>query len=128
MTMLVLDSGAVSMLAERSKQALALIRAFRREGLWPPLVPSPVLVECLTGDGRRDAPTNQFLKACDVREELPVETARRAARLRTKARRGSVIDALVVATVEPGWTVLTTDSDDITALASWTTGVNVEAI
>ncbi len=50
--MLVLDSGAVTGLAERSGRAAALIAAFRREGLWPPVVPSVVLVECLTGMGR----------------------------------------------------------------------------
>jgi hypothetical protein len=37
--MLVLDSGAVTHLAERSARAAALIAALRAEGLWPPLVP-----------------------------------------------------------------------------------------
>ena len=47
--MLVLDSGAVTRLAERSRDALALILALRGEGLWPPMVPAVVLVECLQG-------------------------------------------------------------------------------
>jgi hypothetical protein len=51
--MLVLDSGAVSRLAERSRFSLALILALREEGLWPPAVPSVVLVECLHGHGVR---------------------------------------------------------------------------
>src|SRR5262249_19813921 len=46
---LVLDSGGVSFLAQRSRAAVALLAALRRDGLWPALVPSAVLVECLTG-------------------------------------------------------------------------------
>ena len=68
--MLVLDSGGVSRLAEHSRQSVALILALRDEGLWPPLVPSPVLVECLEGHVGRDAPTDRFLKTCDVAEEI----------------------------------------------------------
>jgi hypothetical protein len=124
--MLVLDSGGLSRLCERSTAALALIRALRREGLWPPLVPSAVLVESLTGDGRRDARTNLFLGGCDVIEELPDALARRAAFLRTKARRGSAVDALVVATAEPGGTVLTSDPDDLEAIAARAAGVYIE--
>lgn len=95
--LLILDSGGVSHLAERSPRALALILALREEGLWPPRVPSVVLVECLEGHAGRDAPQNRFLKACDVTAALPETLARRAALLKTRARRGSAVDALVVA-------------------------------
>src|SRR5260370_793090 len=61
--MLVLDSGGVSRLAERSRDAEALIIALRRRSLWPPTVPSTVLVECLTGRPDRDANANPPLKA-----------------------------------------------------------------
>jgi hypothetical protein len=47
---LVLDSGGVTRLAERSQQTVALILALRDEDLWPPFVPSVVLVECLHGE------------------------------------------------------------------------------
>ena len=60
--MLILDSGAVTRLAERSRRAAALILALREQGLWPPIVPSVVLVESLTGRQRADALTNRFLK------------------------------------------------------------------
>jgi 4-aminobutyrate aminotransferase-like enzyme len=60
--MLVLDSGAVSRLAERTREAAALMRALREEGLWPPIVPAAVLVECLQGQSGRDAAANRFLK------------------------------------------------------------------
>jgi hypothetical protein len=114
---LVLDSGAVSQLAERSRQAAALIQALRDEGLWPPRVPSVVLVECLQGHAGRDAVENKFLKICDIAEEVPETRARRAALLRRRARRGSAVDALVVALAEPGGTILTSDLHDLQALA-----------
>ena len=123
--MLVLDSGGVSRLAERSQQAVALIMALRDEGLWPPKVPSVVLVECLEGHAGRDAVENKFLKTCDIAEVVPEFLARRAALLRRLARRGSAVDALVVAFAEPGGTVLTSDARDLQALAAHAESVAV---
>jgi predicted nucleic acid-binding protein len=123
---LVLDSGGVSRLAERSSRAAAIITVFKREGLWPPVVPSLVLVECLSGRQDRDARTNQFLKTCDIDVVLSEERARRAAQLRSLARRGSAVDAVVVATAEPGGTVLTADLGDASALAERANGVLIE--
>jgi hypothetical protein len=114
---LVLDSAAVTRLAERSQQTLALISMLRDEGFWPPKVLSPVLVECLEGHAGRDAAENRLLKTCDIAEAVPQTLARRAAALRRLARRGSAIDALVVAYAEPGGLVLTSDPKDIQALA-----------
>jgi hypothetical protein len=122
---LVLDSGGVSRLAERSQQALALILSLRSEGLWPPEVPSVVLVECLQGHAGRDAIENRFLKTCDVVEVVTELLARRAATLRRLARRGSAVDALVVAFAEPGGTVLTADPHDLQALAAHADGVAI---
>lgn len=126
--MLVLDSGAVTRLAERSPGAAALIAALRAEGLWPPVVPSIVLVECLTGEGSRDAAQHLFLRTCDVSETVPVPLARRAAWLRGRARTGSAVDALVTATAEPGGTVLTGDLGDLRAQAAHATGVTIEPL
>ncbi len=126
--MLVLDSGGVSRLAERSRQAASLIMALREVDLWPPLVPSVVLVECLQGHPGRDALTNRFLKMCDIVEEIGEPLARRAALLRRTARRGSAVDALVVALAEPGGTVLTSDPGDLGALARYAREVIVERI
>jgi len=125
---LVLDSGAVTRLAERSCRAAALIAAFRAEGLWPPVVPSMVLVESLTGDGSRDAAQHRFLRACHIAETVPLPLARRAAWLRTRARKGSAVDALVTATAEPGGTVLTGDLADLQALAGHAADVSIELI
>jgi hypothetical protein len=122
----VLDSGGVTRLAERSTRAAALIAVFRREGLWPPLVPSVVLVESLTGLPDGDAVTNRFLKTCDIDPELPADRARRAAALRHLAGRGSAVDAVVVMAAEPGGTVLTGDMDDLRALATHAESVHLE--
>jgi len=125
---LVLDSGAVSRLAERSRASAALILALREEGLWPPVVPSAVLVECLQGHAGRDATANQLLKTCDLVERIPESLARRAALLRRRARRGSAVDAIVVAIAEPGGTVLTTDPEDLEALAAHAQRVVIERV
>ena len=126
--MLVLDSGAVSRLAERKREVAALLGALRDAGLWPPTVPSVVLVECLQGHAARDASTNRFLKTCDVVEELEENIVRRAAHLRARARKGSAVDAIVVAHAEPGSTVLTTDVHDLEALAAHSNRVKVERV
>jgi hypothetical protein len=126
--MLVLDSGAVTRLAERSGRAAALIAALRAEGLWPPVVPSMVLVECLTGEGARDAAQHRFLRTCDIAQTVSVPLARRAAWLRSRARTGSAVDALVIAVAEPGGTILTGDLADLRALAEHASGVTIEAI
>jgi hypothetical protein len=125
---LILDSGGVTRLSSRNKQALALIRSLVEEGLWPPIVPTVVLVESLHGDPARDANTNRFLKTCIVQPEVTAVVARRAAELRRRARTGSAVDALVVAFAEPGGTVLTGDKADIEALASHARGVSVELV
>jgi predicted nucleic acid-binding protein len=125
---LVLDSGGFSRLSSRTPQALALIRALQAEGLWPPVVPTMVLVESLRGDAARDAQANQFLKACIGHTHVEPPLARRAAELRHRSRSGSAVDALVVASAEPGGTVLTVDRSDIEALASYADDVGVEVV
>ena len=126
--MLIIDSGGVSRLAERSARALALIRALRDDGLWPPAAPTVVLVESLQGHIGRDATTNMFLKTCVIETIVTERTARRAAELRRRARHGSAVDAIVVALAEPGGTVLTGDKADIEALAAHAQHVTVETI
>ena len=125
---LVLDSGAVSRLARRSRQNAATISVLRRDGLWPPVVPSVVVVESVTGRTGVDANTNRLLKTCDIVPELSETTARRAAQMRYTAKRGSAVDAVVVATAEPGGGVLTGDLEDLRALAVYADDVTVEAV
>ncbi len=126
--MLVLDSGGVSRLARRTTSSAALIAALRARDLWPPAVPSVVLVEALTSRPGQDVNEHHLLKACRLVEAVPVATARRAAALRSRAGRGSAVDAVVVAVAEPGGTVLSGDVGDLRALADHADGVTVERV
>lgn len=126
--MLVLDSGGVTRLAARNAQTLALIRGLVAADLWPPVVPTVVLVESLQGRPDRDANVNRFIKTCIVEPVLSDTIARRAAELRRRARRGSAVDAIVVAMAEPGGTVLTGDPADLGALSAYARNVVVAAI
>lgn len=84
----------MSRLSERSTRALALIRSLRAAQLWPPVVPTVVLVESLRARPGRDANTNRFLKTCILDDAVLAQLARRAAELRRRAGRGSAVDAL----------------------------------
>lgn len=126
--MLVLDSGGLSRLSQRNRRAAALIEALQAENLWPPVVPMIVLAESTTGAARTDANINRLLKSCEVDPIVAQATARRAGHLRARARRGSAVDALVVALAEPGGTVLSGDSDDLEALAAHAEGVVIEHV
>jgi hypothetical protein len=124
----VLDSGGVSWLAQRSSRTAAVIAEMRAAGLWPVLVPAAVLVECLTGKPGRDASTNRLLKSCDVVTEFPQALVRRCARLRHAAGQGSAIAAIVIGVAEPHGVVLTSDPRDLTALANVATGVTISSV
>ena len=76
MSTVVLDSGAVTRLASRDRRAVARIGSMKQRGIWPPVVPSVVLAECLTGRQSIDAVTNRFLKGCNIEEQLPEQIAR----------------------------------------------------
>lgn len=126
--MLVLDSGGLTRLSERTRRSAALVAALRREGLWPPVVPTIVLAESTSGRARTDANVNRLLKSCDVEATVTEAAARRAGQLRTHARRGSAVDAIVVALAEPDATVLTSDREDLEALAGYADGVEIQVV
>lgn len=128
MTTLVLDSGAVTRLASPTRQSAGYIDELTADGLWPPVVPTAVVVECTSGRPGRDANTNRLLATCDIVERLPLGVARRAARLRHLAKAGSAVDAIVVALAEPSGYVLTGDLGDLSALAAHAADVTVVAI
>ena len=95
---LVLDSGAISRLAERTRYAAALISALRDEGLWPPIVPSMVLVECLQGHAGRDALENRFLKTCDMAESVGEALGNRSRSTQRRASGSSAQRKLICTT------------------------------
>ena len=128
MTRLVLDSGGLSRLAEPRLQSARLIESLYSDGAWPPIVPTVVLTESLSGRPRTDATVNRLLKSCIVMEHIPEALARRAGALRALARRGSAVDALVVAAAEPDGAVLTSDTGDISALAYHADGVSIHPV
>lgn len=122
--MIVLDSGGVTRLTERTLESLALLKKLRMmETLL--VVPSVVLVECLHGNSPKDANTLRFLRSCVVEEALTTSIARRAAELRRHSKHGSVVDAVVVASAEPGGTVISGDRIDMARLAEHARGVQV---
>jgi predicted nucleic acid-binding protein len=85
------------------------------------VVPTAVIAESTTGDHRRDANVNRALKKLSV-VDLDAALAKSAAALRHARNRSGAgtIDAIVVATADavPGTAVLTSDPDDLRALAS----------
>ena len=125
MKALILDSGAVTRLARQNRLSSETIRLAGNKDLWSAIVPSLVLVECLTGRQNKDATVNRFLKRCQVVDGPHEKLARRAGSLRAKAGRGSAVDAVVVAMAEPGGAVLTGDIRDIRALAAHAQDVRV---
>jgi hypothetical protein len=124
----VLDSGAITALVKHPRRMAPFVRTLRREGAWPPIVPPAVLAECITGHPGRDALVNRFLKTCVIPADFPERLGRRAGALRTRAKKGSGIDAIVVAFAEPGGAVLTSDPDDLGALAAYADGVEVFSV
>ena len=120
----VLDSGALSALAETKKPARFAVRFALRQALKSGadvLVPTVVIAESTTGDSRLDANVNRTLKALTL-VDLDERIARNAAALRfaNRTRRSGTVDAIVVATADrvPGSCVLTADPNDLRPLAA----------
>jgi predicted nucleic acid-binding protein len=114
----IIDSGAVSRVAGGAGTALVILRALVERG-WRLVVPAVVLVECLTGDSRRDADVNRFLHAVGDVSPTSESHARAASALRYRSGNTSVIDGLVAEAAKraPGFAiVMTTDPDDIERL------------
>ena len=124
-----LDSSALTKLATQDRATMARVRRLLDRDLWPPVVPTAVLVESLTGNGPRDARVNRLLQTCEI-SDLDAPVARRAAYLRTRARAGSAVDAVVVATAEAAASdiVITGDEDDLTRLARHAHDITIMAI
>jgi hypothetical protein len=130
----VLDSGGLSGLIGPSQRARAYLRWVVEQG-GTIVVPTPVLIETITGDPGRDAETNRVLhvleRAACVLLGPDEATARRAGHLRYRMRGDDGIDALVAAAAvgdgRPA-VVLTSDPDDLARLLIGEPQVAVRAI
>ena len=129
MAVIVLDAGVVDAFARADRLLRARIGRLGRLSQDPFLVPATVLIEATTGHAGRDANVNRLLRACEI-VVVGEALARRSAALRHASRRGSPVDASVVATAEArgGGVVLTDDLDDLRALAAYAAGVEVRAV
>ena len=94
-------STRVAYLSERAHSAAAALVSLRDEGLWPPIVPTPVLIEALRGDSGWDAPANRLLKTW-TSSRISQRTGATLGPSTNKGGPGSAVDALVVAVAEPG--------------------------
>lgn len=126
MAVIVLDSGVVGDFARADRLLRERIARLAHRSGEPFLVPATVLIEATIGSPARDANVNRFLRGCEV-VVLGEALARRSAALRSASRRGSPVDASVVATAEArgGGVVLSADLDDLRALAAHAVGVEV---
>jgi hypothetical protein len=106
---LILDSGGLGRLAERSGRAAALISTLRDAGLWPPVVPTVVLAESMSRRPHTDASVRGLLMSCQVEPTLP-------SWVRSSLRWPSRM------------TVLTSDAGDVEALAAHAHEVAVEVV
>ena len=128
---MVLDSEGLWVVARNdSEDARAVLTASHQAGV-PVLVPAAVLAETLFGD-ERDTRANQALKKLQV-IPLTESVARSAAELKRLAGMNGVaatIDAVVVATsvAAGGGVVLTSDIDDVRALANCAAGIRIRAV
>lgn len=115
----VLDSGGLTALVGGSHRAREWLRwIVEHDGAIT--IPTPVLVECTTGDAGRDAEVNRVvavLQRAAGALEAPTEViARRAGTLRHRAGHDDGIDALVAAAAVGDGSpavILTSDPDDL---------------
>jgi predicted nucleic acid-binding protein len=134
MARLVLDSGGLSALCGGSHQARERLRWISRH-LGDVLIPTAVLVECVTGDGARDAEINRILHIL-VRDDAAFAgsdepTARLAGALRYAARSDDGVDALVAAVAVGDGSaavILTSDPHDLERLVARAPNVAVRRV
>jgi len=130
----VLDSGGLSALCGGSQDARGLLKWVALSGS-AVRIPTPILAECTTGDGARDAEVNRVLRILGTAEAIispPSEaTARLAGRLRFLARTDDGIDALVAAEAVGDGTaaiVLTSDPHDLRRLLVRAPHVSIQTV
>ena len=119
---LVLDSGAITKVANAHLLACSIVEDLSRAG-WSVCIPAVTLAEVITGRPKTDAAVERFVKRVANTMVCGEALAKAAGTLRTKSRRPneaspSGIDAIVAAVAagnQPS-IVLTTDADDMSKL------------
>ncbi len=124
---LILDSGAVIGWSRGDARTRAVLRQALERHL-ELRVPVVVLAETLRG-GPRDAPVNRVLKAVGTAPTTPA-TGRDAGQLLGRTGGSNTADALIAAEALaiPGSTILTSDPDDLRALLSDQSSVEVQVV
>ena len=124
---MVVDSGALSKVAERDRDAIAAWDGLENDG-WQPLVPAAVLAEATTGRAH-DARVNHLLNAITNIGADDEVIGRLAGALRYAARKQnpSGVDALVAAhaVLRAPAVVITGDTADFKGLLADSAGVVV---
>lgn len=110
---LILDSGAVSAIAQGDRRALVWAKLALLHGVLIN-IPAPVLAETLTGRST-DAIVHRAFDIPECVLETTAEIAKEAGSLRFRAHSNQTIDAIVVATAarHPKSIILTSDVDDL---------------
>jgi hypothetical protein len=113
--MLVLDAGAFVAVERGSRDVVALIKRERLAGR-PPITSGGVVAQVWRGGSGRQAPLARLLAGTDV---APVDDrlGRRAGMLLGRSGHSDAIDATVVCLAADGDDILTSDPDDLYALA-----------
>ena len=110
------DTGAL-VAAERDDREMWLIHRSYVDAAVLPIVPAPVLAEAWRGDGRQ-ALLSRLLRGCVV-EEMTEAQAKDVGALAGRAKRSDIVDVTVVeGAVRRGDTIITSDRDDLAAIAS----------
>jgi hypothetical protein len=113
---LVLDAGALVAVERGEREVLALIKQELRDGR-APRTHGGVVGQVWRGGTGRQAILARLLPGLDVLP-LDVELGRRAGMLLGRAKRADVIDAAVVLLAADGDIILTSDPEDLRALAA----------
>jgi len=112
---LVLDAGALVAVERGEREVLALIKQELRDGR-APRTHGGVVGQVWRGGAGRQAILARLLPGLDVLP-IDVELGRRAGMLLGRAKRTDVIDAAVVLLAADGDIILTSDPEDLRALA-----------
>jgi hypothetical protein len=110
------DTGAL-VAAERDDRSLWAIHTVYLRANVRPVVPAPVLAEAWRG-GAGQARLARLLRGCEV-EAMTEAQALRVGMLAGRAKQGDVVDVTVVeGAVRRGDEIVTSDPDDLEAIAS----------